>query len=314
MDDPASKRGEGGGPEHARKHPLLSLLVYGCFVVAFSLIASLFFSFLFGPLVPFLVGSFSATQGPVSVPAQCRVVSSSVDLRSSRVCELALSNYKAKHVLQPSGKSKVRCQDDYYWASIFKVEYKDFFSGRTLRGVAESPKEALPLYCRPNFSSAWLTKSKFKVNETYQCRYSLGTLKADIYPDHLFKCQAEDPSVVEMIRRFSILFLNSINSFSWDKVRGWYHLLAAVMGIFGGILSSICVFTLVKLFQLTSVALSKKWEPAMRHIMMLATQFQRACLLIAYISAVGWVALQYCQFVGLKQIFVNSDSRTAITR
>ena len=46
-----------------------------------------------------------------------------VDLRSSKVCELGLFNYKAKHVFYPFEKSKFRCRYDYYWASVFKVTY-----------------------------------------------------------------------------------------------------------------------------------------------------------------------------------------------
>lgn len=44
-----------------------------------------------------------------------------VDLRSSKICELGLLNYKAKHVFYPSEKRRFRCRDDYYWASIFQV-------------------------------------------------------------------------------------------------------------------------------------------------------------------------------------------------
>ncbi|MQL75681.1 hypothetical protein Taro_008065 [Colocasia esculenta] len=358
--------GQGGGGvgesgnDVRRRNPRALILVRSCCFVAFSLGASLIFSILFALLV-FLIGSFSGSHSPVSVPAQCRVVSSSVDLRSSKVCELALSNYKAKHVLYPSGNSKVWCHDDYYWASIFKVEYKEYFSGRTLRGVAESPKEALPLYCRPSFTTAWVTNSKFKVNETYECKYALGTFKADIYPDHLFNCQAEDPSVVEMMRRFSILIadlcskdmkcgklivcdyvdcdmlqnlmwrrcwiikdmkyvkpmvrsLNFMSSFSWKRVRGWHHVLAAATGMVSGVLSCLCVVVAVKVFQLSRVVLSGKRRHLRHHLMMLAVQFRRVCLLIAYVSAVGWLTLQYSKFVGLKQLFFDSNSGTAITR
>jgi hypothetical protein len=44
------------------------------------------------------------------------------------------------------------------------VEYKEYFSGQTFQAVAEAPKEALPQYCRPDFSSAWLAQLKFKVH------------------------------------------------------------------------------------------------------------------------------------------------------
>jgi hypothetical protein len=44
-----------------------------------------------------------------------------------------------------------------------QVEYKDHSSGQIQLAFAEAPNEALPLNCRPNFGSAWLTKDKFKV-------------------------------------------------------------------------------------------------------------------------------------------------------
>ena len=44
-----------------------------------------------------------------------------VDIRSSKVCELGVLNYKAKRVFYPFEASKFRCRYDYYWASIFKV-------------------------------------------------------------------------------------------------------------------------------------------------------------------------------------------------
>ncbi|XP_028960218.1 uncharacterized protein [Malus domestica] len=109
----------------------------------------------------------SSIPSPISVPSQCRIVSSSVDLKSSKVCELGLFNYKAKHVFYPFEGRRFRCRYDYYWASIFKVEYKDQSSGQTQLALAEAPDEALPLNCRPNFGAAWLTKDKFKGDEDF---------------------------------------------------------------------------------------------------------------------------------------------------
>ncbi|KAG6408249.1 hypothetical protein SASPL_131253 [Salvia splendens] len=134
-----------------------------------------------------------------------------VDLRSSKVCELGLFNYKAKHVFYPFERKKYRCHYDYYWASVFehKVEYVDH-SGQARYASAEAPKEALPYKCRPNFGAAWLTKDKFKVNETYECWYTLGVSKVNINNEGLFNCQAEDPDTVEMLKRYSILMSYSV--------------------------------------------------------------------------------------------------------
>ncbi|KAH7576482.1 hypothetical protein JRO89_XS01G0080000 [Xanthoceras sorbifolium] len=169
------------------------------------------------------------------VPSQCKIVSSSVDIRSSKVCELGVLNYKAKRVFYPFERSKFRCRYDYYWACVFKVmlfrlvivalesamyflslipmyhfnkfqvEYTDHSIGQTRLALAEAPNEALPLNCRPNFGAAWLTKHKFKVNETYDCWYTSGISKVSLYRDGFFSCHVKDPSTIEMIRRYLIL-------------------------------------------------------------------------------------------------------------
>ncbi|KAG5592408.1 hypothetical protein H5410_042922 [Solanum commersonii] len=94
----------------ARLRRLLGILVFFCafFTISFSVLY----------LAVFL-GNLSISS-PISLPSQCKIVSSSVDLRSSKVCELGLLNYKAKHVLYPSERKKFRCHYDYYWASVFK--------------------------------------------------------------------------------------------------------------------------------------------------------------------------------------------------
>ncbi|PKU67090.1 hypothetical protein MA16_Dca008879 [Dendrobium catenatum] len=77
------------------------------------------------------------------------------------------------------------------------ISFNSLLSSATI--FAEAPKEALPQDCRPSFDTAWMTKMKFEVNETYKCTYKLGGQKADIYPDSLFNCQAKDPSTAEML-------------------------------------------------------------------------------------------------------------------
>ncbi|PSR91719.1 Leukotriene B4 receptor 1 like [Actinidia chinensis var. chinensis] len=148
--------------EKSHRHPSSCLRCSFAFLV--YLLVFLSISFLLGFVVVF-VGS-SSISNPISVSSQCKIVSSSVDLRSSKVCELGLLNYKAKHVFYPFEGKKFRCRHDYYWASVFEVEYK-YHSGETRLALAEAPNEALPVDCRPNFGVAWLTKDKFKVNETY---------------------------------------------------------------------------------------------------------------------------------------------------
>ncbi|GMN40752.1 hypothetical protein TIFTF001_009978 [Ficus carica] len=197
------------------------VLILRCsLALLFPILSFFVFSFFVGLVAVFLANSSASS--PISVPSQCKIVSSSVDLRSSKVCELGLFNYKAKRVFYPFGKSKFRCRYDYYWASVFKVvglyplsmhvlfqhvEYMDLSSGVTQSALAEAPNEALPLNCRPNFGAAWLNKDKFKVNETYDCWYTYGIPKVSLRHDGFFSCQAKDPSTFEMIKRYSILYL-----------------------------------------------------------------------------------------------------------
>ncbi|ERN15649.1 uncharacterized protein LOC18443940 [Amborella trichopoda] len=171
-----------------------------CVLIILSLVFFSVLAFISG-LSVFLMINYSIT-GPSPVSAECKVLSSSVDLRSSKVCELGPLNYRNKNVLYPKERPRHKCHYDYYWASVFQVEYRPYQSGRTLQALAEAPKEALPLNCRPNFSSAWLTKNQFKVNETYACKYTPGASKVDIYGDGLFNCHREDPSAFELMRRF----------------------------------------------------------------------------------------------------------------
>ncbi|XP_073263973.1 uncharacterized protein [Populus alba] len=198
----------------------------GFMYLAFRLTSALLFpifAFLFlSILLAILMGHFSITT-PLSVPFQCKILSSSVDLRSSKICELGLLNYKAKHVFYPNNRSKFRCRYDYYWASVFEVEYEDNSLGQTRFALAEAPNEALPLNCRPNFGAAWLTKDKFKVNKTYDCWYTSGISKVSLYRDDLFSCQAKDPSQVEMIKRYFILSKEMLHSSAfWEKGKASY--------------------------------------------------------------------------------------------
>lgn len=299
--------GGGGGGERigivGERRALRILSRCGCGILL-SLGLSFLLSFVFG-LIAITIGNFTANS-PVSVPALCRIISSSVDIKSSKVCELGLLNYNAKNVLYPlsKGKKRFRCHDDYYWASVFEVEYKEYFSGQVLHAVAEAPKEALPHNCRPSFGTAWLTKMKFKVNETYNCRYTLGSRKADIYPDSFFNCQAKDPSMMELVRRFFILFTrSSIFDEESTGLSGAY----VVAGTVSGMLLGICSVVLFKTLQVSVLALSRCWEARKHQVRAFAIWFRRACLLVAYFCAAGWFMLEYGNMIGLKQLSFGSN-------
>ncbi|CAA3016034.1 uncharacterized protein LOC111387337 [Olea europaea subsp. europaea] len=193
---------------------LFYILMRSCFPLVFCLFSLLILSFFLLQLAV-LVGNLSIWN-PISFPSQCKIISSSVDLRSSKVCELGLLNYKANYVFYAFESKKYLCHYDYYWASVLKVEYIDH-SRQARLAVAEAPNEAPSSNCRPNFGAAWMAKDKFKVNEMYECWYSLGISKVNINLDGLFDCQAKELSTVEKLRRYSIVFTRILKS--WFMAR-----------------------------------------------------------------------------------------------
>ncbi|XP_049376740.1 uncharacterized protein LOC125841618 [Solanum stenotomum] len=277
----------------ARLRRLLGILVFFCafFTVSFSVLY----------LAVFL-GNLSISS-PISLPSQCKIVSSSVDLRSSKVCELGLLNYKAKHVLYPSERKKFRCHYDYYWASVFKVEYMDH-SGQARSALAEAPNEALPSDCRPNFSGAWLTKDKFEVNKTYECWYTLGISKVHIYQAGFFDCDAKDPSTIEMFIRYLILFVRILRSWYVSGVLYWHWRWEAVTGVIAGFCTSIMtviLFALLrKLFScIYQLSVVRRFTLPFNKV-----RLRRVCFLLAYVSFTSWLAVQYFRRIGLPEIAV----------
>lgn len=242
---------------------------------------------------------------PISVPCQCKIVSSSVDLRSAKVCELGLLNYKAKHVFYPSEKKKFRCRYDYYWASVFKVEYTDH-SGNPHTAFAEAPNEALPHDCRPTFNAAWMAKDRFKVNETYDCWYTLGISKLNLYYDEFFNCQADHPSMTEMLKRY--LILSSEMLMSWfsrtDRGQGRYVKWEAIGGAVAGFMTSLITVVLGRMLYLLKSRIVNIFRVRTAYLIRL----KRACFLVAYFSFVSWLAIQYWGKLGLLDIIFGAHT------
>ncbi|XP_021893585.1 uncharacterized protein LOC110811396 [Carica papaya] len=231
------------------------LVLLRIFVLLLLPIFSFFFlSFLVG-LLALLFGELSIS-APISLLSRCRIVSSSVDLRSSKVCEIGLLNYKAKNVFSPSVRSQFRCRYDYYWASVFKVEYRDHLLGQMRLAFAEAPHEALPFNCRPNFGAAWLTKNQFKVNETYDCWYTSGVSKIRLYPDGFFSCQAKDPSITEMVKQYYFLFTKVFYSWFANTRAARYWKWEMVAGVLTGFSTSLITISIVRILQQM-----KSWFP-----------------------------------------------------
>lgn len=283
-------------PETDRKKPRITgLLRFSCaliFTLSLFLSASLAIV-----LFSILIGNYSISD-PISIPSQCKIVSSRVDLRSSKICELGFLNYKAKNVFYPSERKKFRCRYDYYWASIFQVEYIDL-SGQVQIASAEAPNEALPHDCRPNFGVAWLSKDEFKVNETYDCWYTLGISKVNLYHDELFNCHANDPSTLEMVRRY--FFLSSKMLISWlaslARVRRWRW--DVVLGVFIGFSTSLISISLARLLH---QAFSPIRSICAAWALPMAARLKKTCFLVAYFSFAGWLVIEYGKRLGFPGI------------
>ncbi|KAL9242657.1 hypothetical protein vseg_016639 [Gypsophila vaccaria] len=289
-------------PIDAESHRKPRNAVQRCtFAVIISLFSIFSLTYAFG-FFAVLLATFSIP--PANLPSQCRIVSSSIDLKTSKICELGLLNYKAKRVFYPSERRKFRCRYDYYWASIFKVEFRDHFSGRTMLGLAEAPKEALPSDCRPNFTTAWLTKHALKVNETYDCWYTSTLSKIELFEDSYFGCQAKDPSLSEMLRRYSVLCVKMIQSWLSGQLKAKNTIFGMVIGIIIGIFTAVITIVSFAVCQtlLSSIprAVTKVLACLVRRVL-----FSRMFFLVAYFSVVGWVTVQYGKQLGLGDIFVE---------
>ncbi|XP_044500932.1 uncharacterized protein LOC123222310 [Mangifera indica] len=257
--------------------------------LVFPIFLFFFLSFSIGLVVIFL-GELSASSS-IFVQSQCKIVSSGVDIRSSKVCELGVLNYKAKRVFYPFERSKFRCRYDYYWASVFKVEYIDHSGGQVRFALAEAPNEALPLNCRPNFGAAWLTKDKFKVNETYDCWYTSDISKVSLYRDGFFSCQEKEPSAIEMFRRYSILSTKIIQLWFTHNRKAKYWRWETIIGVFSGFLTPLITISIVRILQNI-----KSWMLAQAFYTVF---FKRACFLVVYLLVMGWLAICYGKWLGL---------------
>ncbi|KAF6169804.1 hypothetical protein GIB67_034196, partial [Kingdonia uniflora] len=65
------------------------------------------------------------TQNPhtldLKIPVNCRIVSTSVDIGTAKVCESGFYNYIAENMFYTLKRRKFPCRSDYYWASFYKV-------------------------------------------------------------------------------------------------------------------------------------------------------------------------------------------------
>ncbi|KAK8496857.1 hypothetical protein V6N12_066060 [Hibiscus sabdariffa] len=168
--------------------------------------------------------------------------------------------------------------------SPIMVEYRDHSLGLMQFAQTEAPNEALPLSCRPNFGAAWLTKDKFKVNETYDCWYISGIPTVKLYSDGFFSCKAKDPSLIEMMKRYFIISTKILRSWFSDEGSTRYLGQEIKAGIVTGFLTSIITISFVKLLKHM-----KSWLPQAIN----TVHIKRVCFLSVYFSVMGWLASHY---------------------
>ncbi|KAG2244384.1 hypothetical protein Bca52824_093757 [Brassica carinata] len=282
-----------------QKRVFSSLALRFCTVIVFSIVSFFVLSFLLGVLVIILGELWVSSSSSASLASRCKILSSSVDLRSSKVCGIGLLNSKAQHVFHPFERDKFRCRYDYYWASVFKVEYTDYLMGQTRLAFSEAPNEALPPECRPNFGAALLTKDNFKVNETYDCWYTLGIPKIKLYQDGFFGCQANDLSFIDIFKKYAVLVSKLLQSWFNGKGRPKYWRYDVIAGIVSGFTTSIITVFIVRI-----LSNAKSWVPrafcsvkSQLSKVNVLVQVKRACLVIAYFSILGWMATQYLKIL-----------------
>ncbi|XP_042388820.1 uncharacterized protein LOC121980718 isoform X1 [Zingiber officinale] len=265
-----------------------------CFCVISYFVVSFLTSFLLG-LLGLAIDRFSASAA-VAIPTTCRILSSGVDLKASKVCQLGTLNHKANGAFYHLKKATFRCHYDYYWASIFEVQFEEYFSGQIFHAVAEVPKEALPHDCRPDFGIAWLTTLKFKVNETYGCKYLPVSQKVDIYSDGLFGCKAKQFSTSNPI----MPYINLLMGLFIEAEGPGSNTVYVARGFICGFLVSMLTVATAECFRILAGAMARRQT--------CIVWLQRVCIIVAYFSAMAWLILQYGKMIGLNQLLFDSKT------
>jgi hypothetical protein len=86
---------------------------------------------------------------------------------------------------------------------------------------------------------------------------------------------------------------------SKDLNSGW------MLGYAAGVVAGISfLFIAIVLRSLRGAA---RWAVSNHSIRVFAYRFKRACLLVAYVSFVGWMSLQYSKMIGLKELSLDYE-------
>jgi hypothetical protein len=86
---------------------------------------------------------------------------------------------------------------------------------------------------------------------------------------------------------------------SKDFDSGW------MLGYAAGVV--VCMSSLfIRIFRGVFLA-AARWAGSNHSIRVFAYRFKRACLLVAYVSFVGWMTLQYRKMIGLKELSLDYE-------
>lgn len=99
-----------------------------------------------------------------------------------------------------------------------------------------------------------------------------------------------------------LMLINILHRFKNLYLKEFFgrHILHSAAGVIFGMLSSIFVLVLVRIFQNLARTTVRKWTSRNVNIMV---QLKRFCLLVAYICAMCWLSLYYSKLIGLQQSF-----------
>lgn len=280
---------------NCRQGRVMSVHLFRWWLVCAVMIAlGLVMAILFGCSILLLANLPPPKLSPVST--SCKILSKDVDLRSAKIC--VVDNY----IIVPSrgrdyeGLSKFQCYFDYYWTSVFKVEYRPHASLVAVETAAESPKESLPQDCRPEFGDVWRAIERFQINEVYPCEYNPGNLLSVELTDRLVgNCSSNELLKPNLIfGQFQTLIAHQIMMFlSSSKTGMMFWRTALSVGL--GFCYSVIVTAFTKLASFIRFRVFVADELSEVDILYFEAHLQALFLFVASMFSFFWLDADYEQ-------------------
>lgn len=246
---------------------------------------------LFG-VVGFILSNIPATR-PSQISTNCRILSTSVDLRSTKMCTPQLLP-DTQQTIQP--RSKFRCYFDYYWASVFKVEFEPHLLGLHVQARAEIPREALPAFCRPGFGATWTLKEMYQINWTYPCKYTPGNLEMVEMTENWFaNCKADELTVLNLIKQVWIMLFFSEQSIFYGSSQAGFIFWKALAAVSFGMCCSIFVTGFAKTIRQLRFMMSNSKELSDLEVVYFEARLQITCIFVATLGGAVW-------YIGQKEL------------